>query len=261
MGLIDFTEPFSSLINQGMVILDGAKMSKSKGNLVELSDLLGRYGADALRLGLAFAGPVEDDKEWNGVSISGAHKFLARVLRVGDETSSPVGADATAGDAALRRITHRLLADAPGLLEQTKFNVLVARLMELVNGIRKTIDGGVGAGDSAVREAAETVALMLEPIAPHTAEELWERLGHEPSVSAAPWPDADPALLVQDTVTTAVQVGGKVRATIDVPADISDADLEAAARADEKVQRALEGKEIVRVIVRAPKIVNFAVRG
>ncbi|HTN54667.1 MAG TPA: leucine--tRNA ligase [Microbacterium sp.] len=261
MGLIDFDEPFSNLVNQGMVIMDGAKMSKSKGNLVELSDLLGRYGADALRLGLAFAGPVEDDKEWNGVSISGAHKFLARVLRVGDETSSPVGADAATGDAGLRRITHRLLADAPGLLEHTKFNVLVARLMELVNGIRKTVDSGAGAADPAVREAAETVALLLEPITPHTAEELWERLGHSPSVSAVPWPDADPALLVEDTVTTAVQVGGKVRATIDVPVGISDADLEAAARADERVQRALEGKEIVRVIVRAPKIVNFAVKG
>jgi leucyl-tRNA synthetase len=103
--------------------------------------------------------------------------------------------------------------------------------------------------------------MMLEPIAPHTAEELWARLGHEPSVSAVPWPDAEPALLVEDTVTTAVQVNGKVRATLDVPAGISDADLEAAARADEKVQRALEGKEIVRVIVRAPKIVNFAVKG
>ncbi|MFE6994545.1 leucine--tRNA ligase [Microbacterium sp. NPDC057659] len=261
MGLIDFQEPFSNLVNQGMVLMDGSKMSKSKGNLVELSDLLAQYGADSLRLALAFAGPVEDDKEWNGVSLSGAHKFLARVLRVGDETSSPVGADAATGDVALRRITHRLLADAPGLVEQTKFNVLVARLMELVNGIRKTIDTGAGAGDPAVREAAETVAMMIETIAPHTGEELWARLGHEPSVSAVQWPDAEPALLVDDTVTTAVQVNGKVRATLDVPADISDAELEAAARADEKVQRALEGKEIVRVIVRAPKIVNFAVKG
>ena len=261
LGLIDFQEPFSNLVNQGMVLMDGSKMSKSKGNLVELSDLLAQYGADSLRLALAFAGPVEDDKEWNGVSLSGAHKFLARVLRVGDETSSPVGSDAAAGDVTLRRITHRLLADAPGLVEQTKFNVLVARLMELVNGIRKTIDAGAGAADPAVREAAETVAMMIETIAPHTGEELWARLGHEPSVSAVQWPEADPALLVDDTVTTAVQVNGKVRATIDVPADISEADLEAAARADEKVQRALEGKEIVRVIVRAPRIVNFAVKG
>ncbi|UNK72243.1 leucine--tRNA ligase [Microbacterium sp. H1-D42] len=261
LGLIDFEEPFSNLVNQGMVILDGAKMSKSKGNLVEFSDQLTQYGADALRLGLAFAGPVEDDKEWSGVSMGGAQKFLSRALRVADEVSSAAGSDAAAGDVSLRRITHHLLADAPGLVEHTKFNVLVARLMELVNGIRKAIDGAASAGDPAVREAAEVLAMLLEPIAPHTAEELWARLGHEPSVSAAQWPDADPALLVEDTVTTAVQVNGKVRATIDVPADISEADLEATARADEKVQRALEGKEIVRVIVRAPKIVNFAVKG
>lgn len=261
LGLIDFEEPFSNLVNQGMVIMDGAKMSKSKGNLVELSDLLGQYGADALRLGLAFAGPVEDDKEWNGVSLSGAQKFLSRALRVADEVASEPGTAPDAGDAALRRITHRLLADAPALVEQTKFNVVVARLMELVNGIRKTIDTGAGAADPAVREAAETVAMILELISPHTGEEMWARLGHEPSVSAVQWLDADPALLVEDTVTTAVQVNGKVRATLEVAADISDADLEAAARADEKVQRALEGKEIVRVIVRAPKIVNFAVKG
>lgn len=175
--------------------------------------------------------------------------------------ASAPGTAPDAGDAALRRITHRLLADAPTLVEQTKFNVVVARLMELVNGIRKTIDTGAGSTDPAVREAAETVAMIVELIAPHTGEEMWARLGHQPSVSAVQWPEADPALLVEDTVTTAVQVNGKVRATLEVAADISDADLEAAARGDEKVQRALEGKEIVRVIVRAPKIVNFAVKG
>ncbi|MGB4135311.1 MAG: leucine--tRNA ligase [Microbacterium sp.] len=261
MGLIDFEEPFSNLVNQGMVILDGAKMSKSKGNLVEFSEQMAAHGADALRVGLAFAGPVEDDKEWSGVSLSGAQKFLSRALRAAHDVASPVGAAAEAGDAALRRITHHVLADAPGLVEQTKFNVLVARLMELTNGIRKTIDAGAGAADPAVREAMETLAMMLEPIAPHTAEEMWEVLGLEPSVSAVRWPDADPALLVDETVTAAVQVGGKVRATLDVPAGVTEAELEALARADERVQRALEGKEIVRVIVRAPKIVNFAVKG
>lgn len=261
MGLVDFTEPFSSLINQGMVILNGAKMSKSKGNLVLFEDELGAHGADAVRVGMAFAGPVEDDKDWADVSMTGAQKFLSRALRIAGEVSSEAGISFDGGDAALRRATHHLLAEAPGLVEQTKFNVLVARLMELVNSIRKTIDAGPGAGDPAVREAAETVAVMLDLIAPHTAEEMWELLGHEPSVGLVPWATADPALLVEDTVTTAVQIGGKVRATLEVPAKISDAELEALARADERVQRALEGKEIVRVIVRAPKIVNFAVKG
>ena len=261
MGLIDFTEPFSSLINQGMVILDGAKMSKSKGNLVLFQEELDAYGADALRVALAFAGPVEDDKDWKDVSTTGAQKFLARALRVAHDVASPVDVVFAGGDAALRRVTHHLLADAPALVEQTKFNVLVARLMELVNAIRKTIDTGAGAADPAVREAAETLAVMLDLVAPHTAEEIWEILGHQPSVGLVTWRQADPLLLVEDTATCAVQVNGKVRATLDVPAKIGEADLEALARADEKVQRALDGKEIVRVIVRAPKIVNFAVKG
>ncbi|MBS1897856.1 leucine--tRNA ligase [uncultured Microbacterium sp.] len=261
MGLIDFTEPFSSLINQGMVILDGAKMSKSKGNLVLFQEELDAYGADALRVALAFAGPVEDDKDWKDVSTTGAQKFLARALRVAHDVASPVDVVFDGGDAALRRVTHHLLADAPALVEQTKFNVVVARLMELVNAIRKTIDTGAGAADPAVREAAETVAVILDLVAPHTAEEIWEILGHEPSVGLVTWRQADPLLLVEDTATCAVQVNGKVRTTLDVPARIGEAELEALARADEKVQRALEGKEIVRVIVRAPKIVNFAVKG
>lgn len=261
MGLIDFTEPFSSLINQGMVILDGAKMSKSKGNLVLFQEELDAYGADALRVALAFAGPVEDDKDWKDVSTTGAQKFLARALRAAHDVASPVDVVFAGGDAALRRATHHLLADAPALVEQTKFNVLVARLMELVNAIRKTIDTGAGPADPAVREAAETVAVMLDLVAPHTAEEMWEILGHEPSVGLVTWRQADPVLLVEDTATCAVQVNGKVRATLEVPAKIGDADLETLARADEKVQRALDGKEIVRVIVRAPKIVNFAVKG
>ncbi|SEB67202.1 leucyl-tRNA synthetase [Microbacterium hydrocarbonoxydans] len=261
MGLIDFTEPFSNLINQGMVLLDGAKMSKSKGNLVLFEEELDAYGADALRVGLAFAGPVEDDKDWADVSTTGAQKFLARALRIAHEVSSPVDVVFAGGDAALRRATHKLLADAPGLVEQTKFNVLVARLMELVNVTRKTIDGAAGPADPAVREAAETVAVMLDLIAPHTAEEMWEILGHEPSVGLVTWRSADPALLVEDTVTAVVQVGGKVRAQLEVPARIGEAELEALARADERVIRSIGDREIIKVVVRAPKIVSIVVKG
>ncbi|MGF3055112.1 leucine--tRNA ligase [Microbacterium sp. YY-01] len=261
MGLVSFNEPFSSLINQGMVILDGAKMSKSKGNLVLFHEELERFGADALRVALAFAGPVEDDKDWADVSTTGAQKFLARALRVATEVTSPVGTPADGGFAALRHDTHRLLAEAPELVEQTKFNVLVARLMELVNHTRKAIDGEAGPGDPAVREAVEVLTMMLDLVAPHTAEEMWEILGHEPSVGLVEWPAADQTLAADTTVTTAIQVNGKVRATIDVPAGISESELESRARADERIQKALDGKEIVRVIVRAPKIVNFAVKG
>jgi leucyl-tRNA synthetase len=243
------------------VILGGAKMSKSKGNLVLFQEELEQHGADALRTALAFAGPVEDDKDWADVSTAGAQKFLSRAMRVAQDVTSAVGVDAASGEVTLRQVTHRLLADAPTLVEQTKFNVLVARLMDLVNQTRKTIDTGAGASDPAVREAAETMAMILDLVAPHTAEELWEILGHEPSVGLVIWPDADPALLVVDTVTAVVQVNGKVRAQLEVAADVSEAALESIARMDPRVIRSIGDAEIMKVIVRAPKLVNFAVKG
>lgn len=262
MGLIDFTEPFSTLINQGMVLLDGSKMSKSKGNLVEFASSMIDPGADVVRIALAFAGPVEDDINWEDVSTAGAQKFLARALRVAGDVSSAVDVVFDGGDGILRRASHKLLCDAPALVEQTKFNVLVARLMELINLTRKTIDGSeTGAADPAVREAAETIAVILDLFAPHTAEEMWERLGHEPSVGLVTWRSADPALLVEDSVTAVVQVGGKVRAQLDVSARIGESELEALARADERVIRSIGGREIVKVVVRAPKIVSFVVKG
>lgn len=258
MGLVDFTEPFSSLINQGMVILGGTKMSKSKGNLVLFHEELATHGADALRVALAFAGPVEDDKDWADVSTTGAQKFLSRAWRVAQDVTSEPDVVWAEGDVALRRITHRLWAEAPGLIEQTKFNVVVARLMELVNAIRKTIDTGAGPADPAVREAAEAVAMILDLFAPHTAEEMWEALGYEPFVGLVGWRQADPTLLVEDTVTAVVQIDGKVRATLEVSAKIDGVDLEALARADERVVRSLAGREITRAIVRAPKVVSFS---
>jgi leucyl-tRNA synthetase len=146
------------------------------------------------------------------------------------------------------------------LVESFKFNVLVARLMEHVNVTRKAIDSGVGAADPAVRESAETIAMMLDLYAPYTAEDMWAALGHKPTVSHAVWPVADPALLVQDSVTCVVQVDGKVRDRLDVAPDIAELELEAQARELAGVVRALEGREIVNVIVRAPKIVSIATK-
>jgi leucyl-tRNA synthetase len=235
-------------------------MSKSKGNLVQVSEQLDENGSDAVRVALAFAGPVEDDKDWNDVHTAGAKKFLARALRAAHDVASEPGISFDGGDKALRRVTHHLLNDAPGLVEQTKYNVVVARLMELVNAIRKTIDQGAGAGDPAVREAVETVAVVLDLVAPHTAEEMWEILGHAPSVSAVDWTEADPALLVEDEVTAVVQVNGKVRSQLQVPADISADDLEKLAREDEKVLRFIGDKQIFKAIVRAPKLVSLVVK-
>ncbi|MGQ3255256.1 MAG: class I tRNA ligase family protein, partial [Microbacterium aurantiacum] len=260
MGHLDFTEPFSSLINQGMVILNGAKMSKSKGNLVLFQEELDAHGADALRVALAFAGPVEDDKDWADVSTTGATKFLSRALRVAHDVSSDPDVIWAEGDPALRRVTHRLLADAPGLVEQTKFNVVVARLMELVNATRKAIDSGPGAADPAVREAAEATAMILDLFAPHVAEEMWEVLGYDGFVGLVTWRQADPMLLVEDSVTTVVQIDGKVRATLDVSARIDAAELERLARADARIVKALGDREVVRAVVRPPKVVSFSTR-
>ena len=157
-------------------------------------------------------------------------------------------------------MTHRLLADAPTLVEAFKFNVVVARLMELVNATRKTIDSGAGPADAAVREAAEVTAMILDLFAPYTAEDMWERLGYQPSVALVPWRKADPALLVEESVTAIVQVDGKVRDRLEVSPKISSDDLEALARGSVGVARALADREIANVIVRAPRLVNIATR-
>ena len=253
-GYLTFTEPFTALLNQGMVLMDGSKMSKSKGNLVEFASELREHGADALRLTLAFAGPPEDDIDWADVSPVGSAKFLARAWRVANDVASEPGADPASGDIALRRATHKLLADAPGLVEAYKFNVVVARLMDLVNLTRKTIDSGAGAADPAVREAAEVTAMILELFAPYAAEDMWAKLGHEPSVALVPWRAADPALLVDELVTAVVQINGKVKGRVEVAPTVTAEELEAAARAAVR----LDG-EPRQVIVRAPKLVNFVV--
>jgi len=237
--------------------MDGAAMSKSKGNIVQLSQQLEEHGVDAVRLTMAFAGPPEDDIDWADVSPVGSAKFLARAWRIARDVTSVPGADPATGDPALRRVTHRFLADAPGLVEAFKFNVVVARLMELVNATRKTIDTGAGPADAAVREAAEVTALALNLFAPYTAEDMWQHLGHEPAVALVPWRTADPALLVEESVTAVVQVDGKVRDRLEVAPTITDADLEERARASVAVTRAVGERRVVKVIVRAPRLVSI----
>ena len=257
MGLVDFVEPFTRLLNQGMVLKDGSAMSKSRGNLVRLTDELEINGVDAIRLSMVFAGPPEDDVDWAEVSPSGSKKFLARAWRLAGDVSSPVGAEVTSGDLSLRKATHKAIRDAELSVESMRFNVLVARVMELVNATRKAIDSGCGPTDPAVREAVETVAIMLSVVCPYTAEDIWMRLGHVPTVARATWPNVDPTLLVEDLVTCVVQVAGKIKDKLEVSPDISQTDLEALALASLEVVNALEGLEIRMVVVRAPKLVNI----
>jgi leucyl-tRNA synthetase len=257
MGLIDFTEPFTRLLNQGMVIMDGSAMSKSRGNLVRLSDELAESGVDAIRLSMVFAGPPEDDVDWAEVSPAGSKRFLARAWRLAGDVASHPGSDLSSGDQALRQATARALNDAAIAVESFRFNVAVARVMELVNVTRKAIDSGCGSADPAVREAVEAVAIMLSLVAPYTAEDMWHRLGHQPSVARAGWPEVDPALLVEETVTCVVQVDGKVKERLSVSPGISEDELREMALAAPNVQEAQAGREVRNVIVRAPKLVNI----
>ena len=257
MGLVDFTEPFTRLLNQGMVIMDGSAMSKSRGNLVRLSDELERHGVDAIRLSMVFAGPPEDDVDWADVSPSGSVKFLNRAWRLSGDVTSKPGVDFTEGDLALRKATHKALNDISFAVESFRFNVAVARIMELVNATRKAIDSGCGPADPAVREAAEAIAISLSLIAPYTAEEMWERLGHKPSVALAGWPTIDNSLLSEDAVTAIFQVNGKIKQRVEVFPTISDGELEAMALADPAVTAELNGATPKKVITKAPKFVNI----
>jgi len=258
MGLVDFTEPFTRLLNQGQVINGGKAMSKSLGNGVDLGQQLAAHGVDAIRLTMIFASPPEDDIDWADVRPEAMVKFLGRAWRLASDVAAAGSAlpGAGRGDIALRRVTHHTIDDVTRLIEVHRLNVAVARLMELVTAARRAIDSGPGAGDPAVREAAEVLAVLLSLLAPYTAEECWELLGHDPSVAKAGWPVADPALLVTESVTSVVQVNGKVRDRLEVPPDISDADLREMALAAVGAVRALEGQSIRKVIVRAPKLVN-----
>ena len=259
MGMVDFNEPFTRLLNQGMVLLDGSAMSKSRGNLVKLSEEIDSNGVDAIRLAMVFAGPPEDDIDWAEVSPGGAKKFLARAWRLAGDVTSPADADASTGDVALRKVTHKVVADSQLAIETYRFNVAVARAMELVNATRKAIDSGCGPSDPAVREAAEAVAIILSCVAPYTAEEMWERLGHAPAVALAPWPTVDPKLLVEDEVECVVQVNGKIKERLQVSPSISQAELEALAMGQSAIVDALAGATPKTVIVRAPKLVNIVV--
>jgi leucyl-tRNA synthetase len=240
--------------------MNGSAMSKSRGNLVALSEQLDEHGVDAIRLTMSFAGPPEDDIDWADVSPAGSAKFLARAWRTANDVTSAVGVDVKTGNAELRKATHSFLRDFAPSIENFKFNVGVAKVMELVNALRKAIDGAAGPADPAVREAAEVVAKALSLFAPYTAEDMWAKLGHQPGVALAGLQSADESLLVETSVVAVVQVDGKLRDKFDVSVEISEEQLRELAFSSENVKRAIGDKEIANIIIRAPKLVNIATR-
>ena len=264
-GLTDVSEPFTNLLTQGMVLKDGAKMSKNKGNTVDPQELIDRYGADTVRLFMMFAAPPEQSLEWSDDGVQGSYRFLKRFWHaVVDHTAggpvAPLDA-ATLNDVQkeLRRKTHQTIAKiGDDIGRRSSFNTAVAAAMELLNAINK-FDDESAAGRSVQREALEAVVLMLSPMTPHICHALWKELGHETALIDQGWPEFDESALELDMVEVVVQVNGKLRGRVSVPADASKDAIEEIAIADENVQRFVDGKAIRKVIVVPGRLVNVVV--
>lgn len=262
-GMTEAVEPFDKLLTQGMVLKDGSKMSKSKGNVVSPEELVAQYGADTARLFTLFAAPPERDLEWSDRGVEGAFRFLNRVWRiVGRYLELPTQErELTSEDKDLRRETHRVLEKVTSDLDgRYNFNTAISAIMELVNALHDYAERVQDIPDSLRREVLRNLVILLAPFTPHIAEELWQALGEpEKSVHEAPWPEVDPTALVVAEVELAVQVNGKVRATIQVGVDATKEEIEAKALAHERVQEFIDGKPIRKVIVVPQKIVNIVV--
>jgi leucyl-tRNA synthetase len=278
LGLVKVDEPFLALLSQGMVIKDGAKMSKSKGNVVDPDDLIRSLGADTARLFSLFAAPPEKDLDWNDRGVEGASRFLNRVWRFVVSHADEIGGDGAGSShplalsdpgRAFRRTIHETIARVTDDLDHDfHFNTAISAIMELTNALyafdaAPPPAAAVAPAERAslLREAAETLVLLLGPFCPHISEELWARLGHQDSVFSRAWPTADPAALVKEAVTVVVQVDGKVRGRVRVEANAGEAAVQEQALADEKVQPWLKGRRVERVVVVPNRLVNVVTRG
>jgi leucyl-tRNA synthetase len=266
-GLVNSDEPFTNLLTQGMVLKDGAKMSKSKGNTVDPQEMIDTVGADTVRLFIMFAAPPEQTLEWSDAGVDGAHRFLRRLWKAVHDhlQAGPVDESARAPEhlnephKALRRKLHETLAKVTDDMgRRYTFNTAVAAVMELMNELG-TANDGTEAGHAVTREVLEHVVLMLAPIVPHIANSLWHELGYEESVAEKAWPEVDEAALVRDTVELVVQVNGKLRDRVAVAADADEEAIRETALAADNVQRHTEGKTIRKVIVVPGKLVNVVV--
>jgi len=262
-GLSAGDEPFANLLTQGMVLKDGAKMSKSKGNTVDPAAIIDRYGADTARLFILFAAPPEKDLEWSDAGVKGAYGFLKRVWRLIGEVAGSVDVDGGGDEEAvreLRRSTHATIKRISDAFERGfSFNVAIAALMELSNTLQDFTPQSL-AGTNALREGAETLITMLAPFAPHFACECRERMGLDGVAVAVPWPEADAALLERDEIDLVVQINGKKRGQVKVPAGCDEDTAMAAARAEAGVARWLEGQAVIKVILVPNRLLNVVVR-
>ena len=243
LGMIDFAEPFTKLLTQGMVLKDGEVMSKSRGNIVDPDSMIQKYGADTLRLFMLFAAPPETELEWDDRGLEGAFKFLNRVWRIQDNLKEKA-------DPVMLRALHKAIKKISADVEEFKFNTAIASMMELVNVIYQS---------GADKEVYSKLIIMLSPIAPHFCEEIWQNLGNKESIFKASWPKFDPQMLVEDTVTIVVQVNGKVRSKLDVALNLSEAQLKEMCLADGKLKLWIGVNPLKKFIVVPNKIINIVV--
>jgi leucyl-tRNA synthetase len=258
-GLVSTPEPFQKLVNQGMILGEnGEKMSKSRGNVVNPDDIVREYGADSLRLYEMYMGPLEDTKPWSMQDVNGVYNFLNRVWRlVVDERAETITLHAGVVDRppteAENRILHQTIGAVTTDIEKLKFNTAIARMIEFTNHFTKE--------SQRPREVLEKFVLLLSPFAPHIAEELWQAFGHHDTLAHEAWPGFDAALAKEDTVEVPVQINGKVRAKVSVPAEADERTIEAAARTDGRIIELLAGKQVVKTVVVPGRLVNFVVKG
>lgn len=276
MGLSTAQEPFTNLLTQGMVLKDGAKMSKSKGNTVDPDEIVAKYGADTARLFILFTAPPERDLEWSDAGVEGASRFLNRVWRLVTELAAFLpgaaagaqngaaagnGAALTEADRQMRRVIHRTVQRVTKDVEERfHFNTAISAIMELVNAFYQYKERGDAMNRAVVAEGLQKLVLLLAPFAPHLAEELWHRMGHEESVHLQPWPDFDPDVVRTEEIEIAVQINGRVRDRLVIDADASQEEMKAAALELERVRAAVEGREIVRIVAVPGRLVNIVVK-
>lgn len=265
MGMVDFNEPFKNLLTQGMVLMDGSKMSKSKGNTVSPMDIIDEYGADTARLFVLFAAPPERDLDWSEQGVDGCFRFLNRVYRLVDELADVVKKDVEFGelnsqDKDMRYTIHSTLKKVTAdLSEKFGFNTAISALMELINDMYKykELDN---INEAVIKEGVQTIVTIIAPFAPHLGEELWTMIGKEGSVFDIDWPKYDEKALVKDEIEVVVQVNGKVRGKLTVNSNISKDEMEKVALEDEKIKGLVEGKTIVKVVAVPKKLVNIVVK-
>jgi len=269
LGMVEHTEPFIHMLTQGMVLKDGAVMSKSKGNVVDPDTMIEKFGSDALRLYVMFVAPPEKEVEWNDSGLEGSFRFLARVWRAADHWrtdavaagSAPIGSDGlSAAERALRRKTHDTIRRVTlDIAVRQQMNTAVSAMMELVNELYAFTDKGERSSQAArvARETIELLIVMLSPFAPHTMEELWQMYGHADGLAAASWPAFDAEAARAEAIEIPVQVNGKLRGHVTVAPGTADGELETLALADTNVQAHVRGKTIRKVVIVKDRLVSI----